>query len=126
VILALLFISGLTRSMQFTTLSTIAYAEVPQERMNGANTVQNVIQPIGFALGIAVAALALRVAGLIFPSATPVLTMPQFHTAFVIIGLIALVGVFDTLGLAAGTGDDLRKMPAPRGKRRVAEGGPAE
>jgi MFS family permease len=126
VILALLFVSGLTRSMQFTTLSTIAYAEVPQEQMNGANTVQNVIQPIGFALGIAVAALALRVAGLIFPSGSPALSMPQFHTAFVIVGLIALVGVFDTLGLAAGTGDDLRKMPARRGKRRVAAGSAAE
>jgi EmrB/QacA subfamily drug resistance transporter len=126
VILGLLFVSGLTRSMQFTTLSTIAYAEVPQEQMSGANTVQNVIQPVGFALGIAVAALALRVAGLLFPSGTPVLTMPQFHTAFVIIGLIALAGVFDTLGLAAGAGDELRRIPAPRGKRRLARGGGAE
>jgi EmrB/QacA subfamily drug resistance transporter len=121
-IMGLLFVSGLTRSMQFTTLATIAYAEVPQEKMNGANTLQNVVQPIGFALGIAVAALAIRVGALIFPSAGPAITMPQFHVAFVIIGIIALVAVFDTLGLAAGTGDDLRKAPARRPRRSAMQG----
>ena len=108
-IMALLFFTGLTRSMQFTTLATIAYADVPQHEMNGANTLQNVVQPIGFALGIAVAALALRAGALIFPSAAGTLTMPQFHTAFLIIGLIALIAVFDTLGIATDTGDALRR-----------------
>ena len=111
VIMGLLFVSGLTRSMQFTTLATIAYADVPQDKMNGANTLQNVVQPIGFALGIAVAALALRAGSIAFPPGATSISMGQFHVAFVIVGLIALVAVFDTLGLASGAGDALRKVP---------------
>ena len=122
IIMGLLFVSGLTRSMQFTTLATIAYAEVPQDKMNGANTLQNVVQPIGFAFGIAVAALGIRVGVLLFPSSGAAITMSQFHVAFVIIGVIALIAVFDTLGLAAGTGDDLRKKRAPRAKQPALQG----
>jgi len=119
-IMALLFFTGLTRSMQFTTLATIAFADVPQDKMNGANTLQNVVSPIGFAFGIAVAALALRAGALIFPSTTGTLTMPQFHIAFLIIGVIAFIAVFDTLGVAADTGDALRKA-SPAKKVATAE-----
>ena len=108
-IMALLFLSGLTRSMQFSTIATIAFADVPADRMNGANTLSNIVGQIGFAFGIAVAALSLRVASLVFPSATDTLSLPQFHLAFVIVGLIALAGVLDTLGLAPDVGDALRK-----------------
>ncbi|HVX81894.1 MAG TPA: MFS transporter [Devosiaceae bacterium] len=108
-IVALLFVSGLTRSMQFTTISTVAFADVPQDRMSGANTLLNVVAPIGFALGIAVAALALRIATLVFPSTDGVLSLMQFHLAFVIIAAIAFLAVLDTLGLAADVGDSLRK-----------------
>jgi EmrB/QacA subfamily drug resistance transporter len=112
VIMALLFVSGLTRSMQFTTLATIAFADVPQERMSGANTLSNIAQPLGMAFGIAVAALALRAAALVFPAGTGAISLTQFHVAFIIIGLIALAGVLDTIGLAPEAGDTLRK-PAP-------------
>jgi EmrB/QacA subfamily drug resistance transporter len=110
VIMGLLFVSGLTRSMQFTTLATIAFADVPQERMSGANTLSNIAQPLGMALGIAAAALALRATALIFPTGSTAISLTQFHLAFVIIGLIALAGVIDTLGLAPEAGDTLRKQ----------------
>jgi len=111
-IMALLFLSGLTRSMQFTTLATIAFADVPQDRMSGANTLSNIAQPLGMAFGIAVAALALRAAALVFPAGVGTISLTQFHVAFIIIGLIALAGVADTVGLAPEAGDTLRK-PAP-------------
>jgi EmrB/QacA subfamily drug resistance transporter len=113
VILGLLFVSGLTRSMQFTTIATIAFADVPQDRMSGANTLSNIAGPLGMALGIAVAALALRAGALFFPGPAGVITLPQFHFAFVVIGVIALIAVFDTLGLTQQDGDSLRKNAAP-------------
>ena len=118
VIMALLFVSGLTRSMQFTTLNTVAFAEVPQEKMNGANTLQNVVSPIGFALGIALAALALRAGSLISPSTTGMISLNQFHIAFLIVGVVSLVAVFDTIGLAPEAGDALRKIPEKRRRAR--------
>ena len=116
-IMALLFVSGLTRSMQFTTIATIAFADVPADRMGAANTLSNIVQQIGFAFGIAVAALSLRAAAMVFPSATGALSLTQFHAAFIIIGLIALAGVVDTFGVPKDAGDALRKparpVPAP-------------
>ncbi|HVW92085.1 MAG TPA: MFS transporter [Devosia sp.] len=114
VIMVLLFISGLTRSMQFTTIATIAFADVPQERMSGANTLANVVGPMGMALGVALAAVALRIGALLFPAPGPAISLMQFHAAFVLAGLIALAGVADVIGLAPGAGDALRKPRQPR------------
>lgn len=111
VIMGLLFVSGLTRSMQFTTLATIAFAEIPAERMSGANTLANIAQPLGMALGIAVAALALRAAAVLFPADGASISLLQFHVSFLIIGIIALVAVIDTIGLAPEAGDELRTRP---------------
>jgi EmrB/QacA subfamily drug resistance transporter len=111
-IMGLLFVSGLTRSMQFTTLATIAFADVPPERMSGANTLSNIAQPLGMALGIAAAALALRSAALLFPATNAAISLPQFHFAFIVIGVIALIAVGDIMGLAPEAGDTLRK-PVP-------------
>jgi len=51
VIAALLFASGLTRSMQFTALNTLAFADVPENWMSGANTLFNMVQQLGMAMG---------------------------------------------------------------------------
>jgi hypothetical protein len=49
----LLFISGLTRSMQFTALGTIALADIPAGWMNGANTLLNIARQMAMGMGIA-------------------------------------------------------------------------
>ncbi|EEQ19930.1 Major facilitator superfamily MFS_1 [Yersinia intermedia ATCC 29909] len=43
-IIVLLFISGLTRSMQFTAFNTLAFSEVPGPKMAGTNTLTNMAQ----------------------------------------------------------------------------------
>ena len=115
VIVALLFASGLTRSMQFTALNTLAFAEVPEPWMSGANTLFNMVQQMGMAMGIALGAVALRLAGLLQPrpgTATGGISLVQFHLAFVFIGLVALLEIFDVLGLDRRAGDGVR---APAG-----------
>ena len=59
VIAALLFVNGVTRSVLFTGFNTLAFVDVPQTRMSGANTVFNVMQQITMGLGV-----TLRGAGL--------------------------------------------------------------
>ena len=58
VIAALLFVNGLTRSMMFTALNTLAFADIPQTRMSGANTVFNMMQQLTMGIGVACGALA--------------------------------------------------------------------
>jgi MFS family permease len=60
VLLGLLALSGIFRSTGFTTYNTIAFADVPAERMTSANTLMSTIQEVGSGLGVAVAALLVR------------------------------------------------------------------
>ncbi len=49
-------------------------------------------------------------AELVFPAGPGVISLTHFHMAFVIIGIIALIAVADTVGLAPEAGDTLRKV----------------
>jgi MFS family permease len=109
VIVALLFASGMTRSMQFTALNTLAFADVPEGWMSGANTLFNMVQQLSLAMGIALGAVALRVAGLLVPGAAPgAIPIAHFHTAFILIGAIALLEALDVFSLDPAAGNNVR------------------
>lgn len=106
--LLLLFASGMTRSMQFTALNTLAFSQVPAGQMSGANTLFNTAQQISTGLGIAIGALSLRIAGHFLP-ASETLQIDTFHIAFIIIGLFSLAGTLDSLTLDKTAGDEIRR-----------------
>lgn len=108
VVVILLFLSGLTRSMQFTALNTLAFADVPEDRMSGANTFFNMAQQMAMGMGIALGAVALRIAGLFEPNASGSIPLMNFHIAFSIVGAISLIAIVDLLSLAPSTGDNVR------------------
>ena len=60
VLLALLVSSGVFRSIGFTTYNTAAFADVPPDRMTSANTLMSTVQELGGGLGVAAAALLVR------------------------------------------------------------------
>ncbi|CNE16363.1 MFS transporter [Yersinia kristensenii] len=111
-IILLLFISGLTRSMQFTALNTLAYSEIPGPQMGGANTFSNMIQQLAMGLGIAIGALALRVAEWFHPYRAGVIPLENFQIAFVVIGVVALLSIVDILTLSRNAGDEVRERPS--------------
>jgi EmrB/QacA subfamily drug resistance transporter len=111
---ALLFLSGLTRSMQFTAINTLAFADVPQARMSGANTVFNMAQQLAMGLGIALGAGALRLGGVLLagpegPVPGGSLPLASFHFAFVVVGLVALASLLDVLKLSPAAGAEVRQ-----------------
>ncbi|MBK8738689.1 MAG: MFS transporter [Betaproteobacteria bacterium] len=59
VIYGVLFLAGMTRSMHFTSVSTLAFADMPPTLTPGATTLAAMAQQVAGALGVAVAALAL-------------------------------------------------------------------
>ncbi|MDB5850302.1 MAG: transporter, partial [Rhodoferax sp.] len=54
-----LFIAGMTRSMHFTTVSTLAFADIAADQRAGASTISAMAQQVAATLGVAFAALAL-------------------------------------------------------------------
>jgi len=96
VILGVLLIYGLARSLQFTTLATLAYADVTDAQKGGASTLWSVAQQSTIGMGIAFGALSLRIAGAISPDAAgKSLSLMDFRIAFAIAGLAAFIsGLF--------------------------------
>ncbi|WP_119944337.1 MFS transporter [Neorhizobium sp. NCHU2750] len=101
-ILLLLFLGGMTRSMQFTALNTIAFADVPAKGMSSANTLFSTVFQLAIGLGIALGAVGWRI-GDQFPSAADP-AMP-FRIAFLIVAAISSLGLIDSFRLAANAGD---------------------
>lgn len=100
-----LFLCGMGRSMQFTALNTIGFADVPQSQMRDATTLFSVLQQMNAGMGIAVGALALSSAHLMgaTPGVEPVLT--DYRIAFWLIAGMALLAVADSLCLSNDAGE---------------------
>jgi hypothetical protein len=72
--------------------------------MSAATTFASMVQQMTMGMGVAVGAIALRIAALLRHGSASNPTIPDFHLAFVIIGLVALVSVLDFLKLDTGAG----------------------
>lgn len=119
-IIAILFVvSGAARSMQYTAINTLAFVDVPQEKMAGANMLFSLVQQITFGLGIAVGAVVLRFADAVASPGSSGLMLVDFRWTFLIIGAIGLLGLFDSLRLPrdAGALVSRHRMPAPAPRR---------
>ena len=60
-IFVVLLLGGLCRSLQFTAMNTLAYAEVPQEKLSAATSLYSTAQQLPQAVGVALASAALQV-----------------------------------------------------------------
>ncbi len=102
VILALLLMGGLSRSLQFTALNAIAYADVPKERLSSATSFSSVLQQLSGSLGITVAAMSLELAGAL--RGTAATDLGNFPYVFAVITVLAVSSalLFLTLDRSAG------------------------
>ena len=106
-ILTLLFLHGLTRSMQFTSLNTLAFVDIPKSLMSSATSFSAVVQQMGMGLGVAVGAVMLRAAEWVRHENSGIPSLTDFHIAFWLVGLIALLAVLDCFGLEHHAGAEV-------------------
>ena len=98
-IMAVLFVNGLSRSMQFTSLNTLAYVDIPKPQMSSATSFSSMVWQMAMGMGVAVGAILLRVAELLKGNRAGAPTVAEFHLAFGLVALIALLATFDTFGV---------------------------
>lgn len=91
--------SGLCRSMQFTGLTTLCFADVPAQRMSAASTFSSMIQQITMGLGVAFGAAFLHLVMLAEGNASHLPTVADFRWTFLAMGLVALAGTLDFVSL---------------------------
>ncbi len=90
VLLPVLFVSGLTRSMQFTVLNTLGFADIPPPRMSGASTLASVAQQMSVGMGVALGAAMLHLVASRH-GGPPVLA--DFHLVFAALAVLMLAGL---------------------------------
>jgi EmrB/QacA subfamily drug resistance transporter len=110
---AVLYAGGLTRSMQFSALNTIAFADVPQQRMAAANTLFSTAFQVALGLGIALGATGVRL-GHWSAQAFGIADWPaiDYRLAFLLVALVSLLGLADALRLAPAAGAHVAKGSA--------------
>jgi MFS family permease len=107
VIGAVLFVNGLARSMQFTSLTTLSLAEIPAHNMSGASTLSSMVQQMTMGMGIAFGALCLRLAAFAEGNGTGVPSVMDFRIAFGLVAVVALAALFDVRRLAPDAGEEV-------------------
>ncbi|CAM7212830.1 MFS transporter [Klebsiella quasipneumoniae] len=107
-IMLILYLGGVFRSVQFTGVSTLAFADVPAAQMSDANTLFSTASQLAVGLGITLGAIGIRlgeqVGDWLHLSAVPGIS---FRLAFVFIAVICLVGMIDSLHLAKTAGSSV-------------------
>ena len=112
VMLVVLLIGGFFRSLQFTSLATIAYAELDPRLMSRATPLVSVSQQLSVSTGVAVGALAVDMT--LHLRQQTVVTAADFAPAFILIGLISAMSVVLFARLPENAGAELaNRTPAP-------------
>lgn len=101
----IMFLAGATRSMQFTALNTLTFAETTQEQRAAASTLSSMLQQVAMALGVASAAILLSLSQANHGGAR--VEMEDFRFAFIVCGAFALVGSLLMLRLKPDAGAEV-------------------
>jgi EmrB/QacA subfamily drug resistance transporter len=110
-----LALAGASRSMQFTALTMVTFADVKPAERQPAAVVSALTQQIGMGGGVAVGALLLTASQRLRGSSS--LTAADFHAALVLAGLLSALAVISYMSLAPDAGDEIsghkpRRKPA--------------
>lgn len=98
----MLAVGGLTRALQFTSLATLSFADVPPEKLAPATAMTGTLQQLGQALGVVLGSITLELAMLATGAAAP--GAREFAIGFLVAGVVVLASVPSALRLPADVG----------------------
>jgi EmrB/QacA subfamily drug resistance transporter len=102
---AVLLVGGFFRSLEFTCINAISYAEIEQPKMSAATSLQSALQQFSLSMGVTVGASALQLAMVSRGGTT--LTQADFWPAFLVIGAISFLATFSFARLPKYAGEEL-------------------
>ena len=105
-VLFILFVDGLSRSMQFTAFNTLGFADVPNAQMSDASSLFSMFFQLSMAMGVATGALLLRLSMSIHGHAEQAQTV-DFQLTFLCVAVIAAIALLDNLRLPPTAGESV-------------------
>jgi EmrB/QacA subfamily drug resistance transporter len=116
----LLLAGGFLRSLQFTAMNALTYADIDRGDTSNATTFYAVAQQFSLSAGVAVAAFVLEAVQAWRGEA--VIVADDFTMAFFIVAGIAMISVFQFARLDANAGSSIVDWRKPAAPQPVAEG----
>jgi len=100
-----LFVAGMSRSMNFTCMTSLAFADIPESMRAGATTLAAMAQQAAATMGVALAAVALGV--MRNARGGTQLALVDFQRAFFVAALLMAIGVMWAMRLPRDAGAEL-------------------
>ena len=113
VMIAIIFCGGLFRSLQYTALNTIGYADIDSRLMSQATSFSQMTQRLALSGGVAVSAFVLHHAG----GGEAVLPVRAFAIAFVVVAVLSALSVVSFRRLAVDAGAEIAGRAQVRSRR---------
>ena len=100
-------LGGFFPALQFTSLNSLAYAEIESRDVGRATSLGSVIQQISLGLGVTIAGIALQITRDVQGHATA--TWSDFWPAFLVVGLFSVCSIPVTARLPRNAGDEIAR-----------------
>jgi hypothetical protein len=109
--IAILLAGGFFRSLEFTAVNTIAYAEIEPPLMSRATAIVSVAQQLALSTGVAVGALVVEIT--LRLRGAPSMTAADFPPAFLVVGALSAAASLVFLKLPPDAGAELAGRTSP-------------
>ena len=109
IIFAVLLIGGFLRSLQFTALNAITFADIPDEELSSATGLASVAQQLSSSVGVTLAAIVLEISQ-ILRGGGPLATQ-DFAVGFVVLAAVSALSVMVHAGLKPEAGNAMFARP---------------
>lgn len=110
--IAILFFAGATRSMQFTALATLAFADVDATQRSSATTISSMSQQLSMVFGVAVAAACLNLSQLWRGGES--LGIIDFQITLLLMGAVTVAASLQLLTLHRNAGAEVSGHQRPQ------------
>jgi MFS family permease len=106
----LTFLFGFLIALQYSSMNSLAYAEISSHHLSAATSIMSTMQQLAQSFGVAVSAMLIR----LFTPATGLLPASVFHHTFAAMALITLFSMFIFMHLKKDDGEQMTKKLASR------------
>ena len=111
-VVGLLLVGGFFRSLFFTSINALAFADVPKASTGDATAMMGALQQVAVATGVALAGAVLE-AGMAISGRTEA-ALPDFSAAFLVVGVVTVTASLAFVRMGREAGDEVagRRIPA--------------
>jgi EmrB/QacA subfamily drug resistance transporter len=114
---AILLFAGVTRAMQFTTLSSLQFADISAQQRGAASTLASISQQIATALGIGSSAILMQVVADVHGNGA--VGLADIRITLGLVAVASMLTVLATLSLPRNAGDAARGLLLPDGSQLI-------